>query len=130
MLIAGGATAATAVAAAGGHSHTVRLTGTAIKAKAIGRSYELEADSLRSGGKVVGLSTESCFTGGTGDQCSFAIALKGGQLLGHYTFPISNGDSSVAHGKITGGLGRFTGDKGTIRVTATGHSLQVRLVYS
>jgi hypothetical protein len=110
-----------AAANAGSHSHTLTLVGTRLQQTELGKSHAAETDALRANsrtGKRVGYATESCFFGGTGDRCSVTIALKGGFLVGRYTFPISNGSApTTAKGKITGGIGAYKGAKGTLKLT-------------
>jgi hypothetical protein len=119
-LVAGTTFAAVGVASASGKTHTLVLHGTTLSTHEIGKSHEVEANTLRKGGKIVGYSTDSCDFGGTKDKCAVTYALEGGDLLGHVTFPITSGQSSTATGKITGGLGSFTGARGTIKVQTGG----------
>jgi hypothetical protein len=121
-LVAGSTFAAVGVASASSSTHTLVLHGTTLSTHEIGKSHEVEANTLRKGGKIVGYSTDSCDFGSTQDKCAVTYALEGGDLLGHVTFPISNGSDPAAHGKITGGLGSFTGAKGTIKVIQSGPS--------
>lgn len=120
LTLATGSVVAVGTAIAAGKTHTLVLHGTTLSAKQIGKSYEVEANALHKSGKLVGYSTDSCFFGGTQDKCSVTYTLKGGDLYGHATFPITKGTSSVAKGKITGGLGAFSGAKGTIKVQTSG----------
>lgn len=117
-----GSVVAASTALASGTTHTLVLHGTSLSTHALGKhqSYEVEANTLHQHGRVVGYSTDSCFVQGHGDVCSVTYALKGGDLYGHLTFPITSGTSSVAKGKITGGLGRYAGAKGTIKLLTTG----------
>lgn len=52
--------------------------------------------------------------------CDITLALRGGELLGHATIPLTNGPSDV-HGTITSGTRDFSGAHGTLRVTGGGH---------
>lgn len=123
VALAGGVVA-TSSAIAAGSSHTVKFRGTQLQTMALGKSHEVEADVLRQAGKKVGYATETCDFGGTNDLCAVTYAIKGGVLYGHVTFPITQSGTapSTAKGKITGGLGSYSGVKGSIKVvTSAGH---------
>jgi hypothetical protein len=128
VLVVGAVTVATSAAAAGG-SHTLVLTGKTLQTTSLGKSNSVEADVLTKAGKRVGYETESCNFGGTNDKCAVTITVKGGVLLGHITFPITNGTSPTATGKITGGLGAYTGSKGTIKVVSTANHGTITVKY-
>jgi hypothetical protein len=129
VMLAGGVVVAGSAIAAGG-SHTLKLRGTILQQKELGPSHAVEVDTLRHAGKKVGYTTDSCFFGGQNDVCTVTFALKTGVLYGHVTFPITTGTSPVAKGRITGGLGSYSGAKGTIRVLTSGHHGSYTLTYS
>ena len=109
---------------------TLTFHATPLDHKNLGKSHEVEADVLRSGGHKVGYAAESCFFGGQGDKCSVTLTLEGGVLYGHYTFPITSSTApTTAKGKITGGLASYTGATGTIKVHATTTSETITVTY-
>jgi hypothetical protein len=128
VAVAGGIVVAGAAVAAGG-SHTLRFTGKSVAHKELGKSHAVETDALTTSGKTVGYQNESCDFGGTNDNCAATFALKGGILIGHYTFPITRGVSTTGTGKITGGLGQYAGDTGTIKIVTSRNAAKVTITY-
>jgi hypothetical protein len=113
-LAAAGITAGGAALAAGG-SHTLHLTTTRLQFVNTSKTTFVETDAVSRVGKKVGYGTLSCNDGGQQVVCSLSLALENGMLLGHLTIPITSGESTSVAGKLTGGLGVFSGDKGTIK---------------
>jgi hypothetical protein len=111
---AAGITAGGAALAAGG-SHTLHLTTTRLQFVNTTKTTFVETDAMFKAGKKVGYDTLSCNDGGQQVICSLSLALENGMLLGHLTIPINNLQSTKVAGKLTGGLGVFAGDKGTIK---------------
>jgi hypothetical protein len=129
--LAAGTIVATGAANAAGTTHTLKLVGSTVQQTQLGKSHEVETDLLRKPassstvpigsktppkGAKQGYAIESCSFGAQNDVCSLSIALKAGILYGHVTFPITTGDSSTAKGKITGGLGGYSGATGHIKI--------------
>lgn len=120
VVIAGGGIAVAGSALATGSSHTLHLTTTRLQFVNTSKTTFVETDSVFKSAKKVGYETISCNDGGHQIICSLSFALENGMLLGHLTIPITSGESTSVTGKITGGLGSFTGDKGTVKGVITG----------
>jgi hypothetical protein len=111
-----------ALAASG--SHTLHLTTTRLQFVNTSKTTFVQTEAVYRSKTKVGYETISCNDGGNQVVCSLSIALKNGMLLGHLTIPITSTESTSVSGKVTGGLGAFTGDLGTIKGTITGkHSV-------
>jgi hypothetical protein len=119
VIIGGGVLAGTA-ALASGSSHTLHLTTSRLQFVNTPKSTFVETDAVSRAGKKVGYETISCNAGGSQVLCSLSFALAGGMLLGHLTIPITSGESTSVSGKVTGGLGIFAGDRGTIKGSIIG----------
>jgi hypothetical protein len=118
-IAAGGLGVAGAALAAGG-SHTLHLTTTRLQFVNTSKTTFVETDSVFKSAKKVGYETISCNDGGHEIICSLTIALQNGILLGHLTIPITSDETTNVSGKVTGGLGTFVGDKGTVKGQITG----------
>lgn len=129
VVIAAGSLVAATSASAGSSSHTLHLKAKVLKTVETSKSTSVETDVLRKAGKTVGFETQSCNFGGTSDACAVTFALKNGTLIGATTSPISQSSSVKYKGKITGGRGKYAGDKGTIAVSATGARAKLTIVY-
>lgn len=130
VVLAAGSLVAAGSALAESSSHTLHLKAKVLKTVETSKSTSVETDALRKGGKTVGFETQSCNFGGTGDVCAVTFALKNGTLLGSTTSPITPSSSVKYKGKITGGRGKYSGDKGTIAVSVTGIRAKLTIVYS
>jgi hypothetical protein len=117
-LVLAGGIAGTALAS--GSSHTLHLTTARLQFVNTSSTTFVEADSVSKSAKKVGYESITCNDGGHQIACSLTIALKGGVLLGHLTIPISSSATTSVTGKVTGGLGDYRGDTGTVKGTITG----------
>jgi hypothetical protein len=116
-----GGIAAGGIALATSNSHTLHLATTRLQFVNTSKTTFVETDAVfKSTNKKVGYSTITCNDAGNEIKCSLTIALKGGVLLGHLDIPITSDSSTNVTGKVSGGLGSFTGDKGTIKGVITG----------
>ena len=111
--------AAGGIALATSDSHTLHLTTTRLQFVNTSKTTFVEADAVFKT-KKAGYETITCNDGGQQIVCSLTIALKGGVLLGNLSIPITSDTSTNVTGKVTGGLGKFAGDKGTIKGVITG----------
>jgi hypothetical protein len=127
-LAAGGILVAGTATAAGG-THTVHLKTTRLQVADPSRSTFVETDAVFKAAKKVGYENLSCNDGGTKVLCSLSIALPNGMLLGHVTSPITTSDKTTLTGKVTGGLGIYTGDKGTIKAVVNGKHARYTITY-
>lgn len=117
VVAAGGILIAGTASAAGG-SHTLHLATTRLQVTSTSQSTFVETDAVFKAGKKIGYENQSCNDGGTNVKCSLTIALANGILIGHATSPITTHPKTTFTGKVTGGLGIYAGDEGTIEVKA------------
>jgi hypothetical protein len=110
----------TGMASAAARVHTQHLTARRLQFVNTSNTTFVETDAVRRGTTRVGYETITCNDGGQQIACSLSLALENGILLGHLTIPISSGSTVHFRGRLTGGLGRFAGDTGTIRGTISG----------
>ncbi len=103
-----------------GSSHTLHLTTTRLQFVNTSKTTFVQTEAVDKSGKKIGYETISCNDGGNQVLCSVSFAMGSGMLLGHLTIPITSTESTSVSGKITGGLGSFSGDRGTIKGTITG----------
>ena len=133
LLSAGAAVVVAAVIAvpalAVGTAHTLHLTATRLQFVNTSATTFVETDAVFRAGKKAGYETISCDDGCHQIVCSMSVALEDGMLVGHVTIPITSGNTSKVAGKVTGGLGRFKGDKGTIKGTITGKHSTMTVTY-
>jgi hypothetical protein len=128
-VIAAGGVLIAGTASAAGSTHTLRLTATRLQLADTSQSTFVETDAVFKAGKKVGYENLSCNDGGQNVLCSLTIALPNGILLGHVTTPITTSDSTTLSGRVTGGLGIYTGDKGTIRASVNGKHSKYTITY-
>jgi hypothetical protein len=137
LLVVGGtaATAASAAmlmagpAAAAGKSHSVHLTARELQEVKTGSTSFVEMTAVFESGKKVGYDELSCSFPRSPGRCTFSLALKGGALEGHLTSPIGSTDKSTLKGKVTGALGKYAGDQGTIIGTINGKREKFTVTY-
>ena len=98
-------------------SHTLHFTAVTVANANTSKHTFSGADKDVRKGKKIGTDVTQCRANKsfTKVRCEVALALRGGILYG--TFRISQSDA-ISHGKVTGGVGRYTGATGTI----SGHS--------
>lgn len=120
VIIAVGGLAVAGAALATASSHTLHLTTKRLQFVNTSKTTFVETDAVFKSAKKVGYETISCNDGGHQIVCSLSFALENGMVLGHLTIPITSGESTNVTGRVTGGLGNFTGDKGTIKGVITG----------
>jgi hypothetical protein len=118
IVVGGIVVGGTALAAAS--SHTLHLTTTRLQFVNTSKTTFVQTEAVDKSGKKIGYETISCNDGGNQVLCSVSFATGTGMLLGHLTIPITSTESTSVSGKITGGLGSFSGDRGTIKGTITG----------
>jgi hypothetical protein len=118
IVVGGIVVGGTALAAAS--SHTLHLTTTRLQFVNTSKTTFVQTEAVDKSGKKIGYETISCNDGGNPVLCSVSFAMGSGMLLGHLTIPITSTESTSVSGKITGGLGSFSGDRGTIKGTITG----------
>jgi hypothetical protein len=129
VVIATGGVIAGGTALAAGGSHTLHLTTTRLQFVNTSKTTFVETDVIDRSAKKVGYETISCNDGGTAIVCSLSLALTNGMLLGHLTIPISSGASTAVSGTITGGLGSYAHDKGTVKGQITGKVSSFTVTY-
>lgn len=122
VLVIGSANAASS-------SHTLHLRAHRLQVANTGKSTFAEPDVVTKGGRKVGYATLSCNDGGTGVKCSMSLSLPNGMLLGGVTTPITTSNQTTLTGKITGGLGRYTGAKGTVTAKVSGRNAAYTITY-
>jgi hypothetical protein len=95
------------------HTHTLHFTAVTVANANTSKHTFSGADKDVHKGKKIGTDVTQCKANKafTKVRCEVALALRGGILYG--TFNISQNDT-ISHGKVTGGVGRFTGATGTI----------------
>jgi hypothetical protein len=135
-LAAGAATVALAagisaagVALAAGNSHTLHLTTTRLQFVTPSHPTFVQTDAVYKSSTKIGYETLSCNTAGQQIVCSLSFALKNGMLLGHLTIPITSTTSTDVTGTVTGGLGIYKGDRGTINGVITGKNSTYTVKY-
>jgi hypothetical protein len=119
----------TGVALASAGSHTLHLTTNRLQFVNTTSSTFVETDAVFKSARKVGYETISCDDGGHQIVCSMTVALKGGVLLGHLTIPITSNATTKVSGKLTGGLGTYSGDKGKITGSITGKHSAFTITY-
>lgn len=127
-IVAGGILAVGPAHAASG-SHTLHLRTHRLQVANTSKSTFAETDVVTESGKRVGYETLSCNDGGTGVKCSMSLSLPNGMLLGGVTTPITTSNQTTLTGKITGGLGRFTGAAGTVTAQVSGKNATYTITY-
>jgi hypothetical protein len=126
-ILAGGAIVADSALAAGA-THTIKVSATVLKTVEPSNATSVETDRLTRAGKTVGFETQSCNVS-QGEKCAVTFALKNGILLGSTTSSITTSSHGTFKGKITGGLGSYTGDKGTIKGSVDGIRATLTITY-
>jgi hypothetical protein len=112
--------AGAAVVLAAGSTHTLHLATSRLQFVDTTSTTFVESDAVSRAGKKAGYESISCNDGGHQIVCLVTIALKGGVLLGHLAIPITSSATTDVTGRITGGLGAYNGDKGSVSGTITG----------
>jgi hypothetical protein len=120
-----GGSAATATSS----THHLHLHATVLKSVETSATTVVETDRLRRHGTTVGFETQSCNDGGQGVKCSVSFALTNGMLLGHTASAITTSNHGTFHGTITGGLGTYTGSKGTVKGHVDGIHASLVITY-
>jgi hypothetical protein len=129
VVIAAGSLVVGGAASASGSPHTLHVTATVLKHINTSKTTFVETDTLTHRGKKVGFESQSCNDASQGVKCSVTFALKNGVLLGHSTSPITSTSTGTVAGAITGGLGKYTGDKGRLKATIDGIHADFTIVY-
>lgn len=129
VVIVAGGIAVAGDALASGSTHTLHLTTTRLQFVNTSKTTFVQTEAVFNAGKKVGYETISCNDGGNRVKCSLSFALENGMLLGHLTIPITSTPTTSVSGKITGGLGTFTGDTGTVKGRITGRHSSITVKY-
>jgi hypothetical protein len=129
VVIVTGGTVAAGAALAAGSSHTLHLTTKRLQFINTSKTTFVETDVIERAAKKVGYESISCNDGGQQIVCSLSLALTNGMLLGHLTIPISSDASTSVSGAITGGLGTYAHDKGTVKGKITGNTSTLTVTY-
>lgn len=127
-VVAGGMLAVGSAHAASG-AHTVHLRAHRLQLANTSTTTFAETDAVTKAGRKIGYEILSCNDGGTGVRCSMSLSLPNGILLGGVTSPITTSNQTTLTGKITGGLGRYTGAKGTVTAKVSGKDATYTITY-
>ena len=101
-------------ALASGATHTLSFKSIQLKNVNTSRTTFVNIGKDVVKGKAIGGNLLSCGLRPAAHhfRCTVSFALKGGQIYG--TFVLGNGVDNLKDGKITGGVGAFTGVAGTL----------------